>query len=76
MKKFALNQQGIAQKQQDMLLLPALELQLELQSMLYDTSSWVLENFYLSPSQIERLANAPEAFLRQFKLSSLNTCHN
>lgn len=76
MKKTTLNQKGIQQKQEDMLLLTPNELQQELKSMLYDTSSWILKNFYLSPSQRQRLNSAPEAFLRQFNFSLLENCNN
>ncbi len=76
MKKTTLNQKGIQQKQEDMLLLTPNELQQELKSMLFDTSSWVINNFYLSPSQRKRLNNAPKSFLRQFNFSLLEHCNN
>ena len=76
MKKFFFNQQGIEQKQQNMAQLSAQQLQEELLIMLYDTKNWVMTNFILSKHQLEKLEDAPEAFLRNFRLTSMNIACN
>lgn len=76
MRKFFFNQEGIEQKQQNMTQLPAQQLQEELLIMLYDTKNWVISNFILSKHQLEKLENAPEAFLRSFKLTTMNIVCN
>ncbi|MGG5507829.1 MULTISPECIES: hypothetical protein [unclassified Myroides] len=76
MKKLFFNQQGIEQKQQNMAQLPTQQLQEELLIMLYDTKNWVISNFVLSKHQLEKLENAPEAFLRNFRLTSMNIACN
>ncbi|MBB1149390.1 MULTISPECIES: hypothetical protein [unclassified Myroides] len=76
MKKLFFNQEGIEQKQQNMTQLPAQQLQEELLIMLYDTKNWVISNFILSKHQLEKLENAPEAFLRNFKLTTMNIVCN
>ncbi|MDM1045820.1 hypothetical protein HX004_08040 [Myroides sp. 1354] len=76
MKKLFFNQKGIEQKQQNMAQLPSQQLQEELLIMLYDTKNWVITNFILSKHQLEKLENAPEAFLRNFSLTSMNIVCN
>ncbi|WP_413513208.1 hypothetical protein [Myroides odoratus] len=76
MKKLFFNQQGIEQKQQNMAQLPAHQLQEELLVMLYDTKNWVSSNFILSKHQLKKLENAPEAFLRNFSLTTMNIVCN
>lgn len=76
MKKLFFNQQGIEQKQQNMAQLPAQQLQEELLIMLYDTKNWVSSNFILSKHQLKKLEDAPEAFLRNFKLATMDVICN
>jgi len=76
MEKLFFNQQGIEQKQQNMAQLSSQQLHEELLIMLYDTKNWVITNFILSKHQLEKLESAPEAFLRNFRLTSMNIVCN